>query len=109
MSVIYILAQVIGSFLGFGLLKLLTPPHIFRPETSTGAGICSTVPQEDMTVLQTFALEFFATMGLIFVCCGVWDPRNAKTTDSTAIKFGLTVAALSIGFVRTLMVFLFKD
>lgn len=100
MSILYIVAQIIGSFLGFGLLKIITPPEIFRPETAIGSGVCSTVPHEAVGTIQAFAMEFFATMSLILLCCGVWDPRNAKSTDSNAIKFGFTIIVLSIAAVR---------
>lgn len=100
MSALYIVAQVIGSFLGFGLLKVLTPSEIFRPKDATGPGVCTTAPHDDSDAMRVFAIEFFATMSLILLCCGVWDPRNAKTTDSNAIKFGFTIIVLSMAAVR---------
>lgn len=30
------------------------------------------------------------------ICCGVWDPRNAKHHDSVPLRFGLAVAALAL-------------
>lgn len=103
MSALYIVAQIIGSFLGFGLLKVLTPKDIFRPQEATGSGVCTTAPHDDSTAVQVFAIEFFATMSLILLCCGVWDPRNAKTTDSNAIKFGLTIIVLSMAAVSCVL------
>lgn len=101
MAIVYVIAQVTGAILGMGLLKLLTPPNIFLPEGHIGAGTCSTVPHVDLTEAQVFFLEFFSTMVLITVCCASWDPRNAHLQDSVAIKFGLTVALLSITVVST--------
>lgn len=90
MSCLYILAQFLGAFLGYGLLKLATPASIFVP------GICQTLPAKHLNDFQAFLIEFCATTILILVCCGVWDPRSAKNTDSIPLKFGFTVAALSI-------------
>lgn len=36
------------------------------------------------------------TGALVWLCCGVWDQRNASRTDSVAIKFGLMVALLAM-------------
>lgn len=100
MAIVYVIAQVTGAILGMGLLTLLTPQNIFLPEGHIGAGLCSTVPHADLTEVQVFFLEFFSTMVLISLCCSSWDPRNAHLQDSVPIKFGLTVAILSITVVR---------
>jgi aquaporin rerated protein, invertebrate len=55
-----------------------------------------TAPHADVSTAQAFFVEFIATMVLIGVCTGLWDPRNAKHGDSIPIKFGLTVAALAL-------------
>lgn len=95
MTVLYIIAQFLGSFLGYGLLKLVTPVAAFK--TPDGVpGICTTVPAKDLSDFQAVLVEYFSTTILILVCCGVWDPRSAKNTDSIPLKFGFTVAALSI-------------
>lgn len=99
MAIVYFIAQVIGACLGMGLLILLTPSNIFLPEGHVGAGLCSTVPHVDLTTAQVFFLEFISTMVLITLCCSSWDPRNAHLQDSVPIKFGLTVAVLSITVV----------
>lgn len=99
MFIVYVVGQVLGAFVGFGLLVLLTPPRIFRPDPTSTSGHCSTVPIADLNLPQVFALEFFATLVLVTVCCSSWDQRNAAKLDSVAIKFGLTVAGLSIAVV----------
>lgn len=99
MFVVYVIAQVLGAFIGFGFLVLITPEHIFRPNTDASAGHCSTVPVLGLGEGETFAIEFFATLVLISMCCSSWDPRNAGNQDSVAIKFGLTVGGLSLAFV----------
>lgn len=37
---------------------------------------CVSLPHADK--LPAFVVEFMISMILILVCCGVWDPRNAK-------------------------------
>jgi len=96
MAIAYVIAQLAGAIMGFGLLMLLTPSEIFRPEGMEGAGVCSTVPRPELTTAQVFFLEYFATTVLITLCCSSWDPRNAKLQDSVALKFGFAVAVLSI-------------
>uniref|UniRef100_A0A0K8TQ22 Putative aquaporin major intrinsic protein family n=1 Tax=Tabanus bromius TaxID=304241 RepID=A0A0K8TQ22_TABBR len=94
MGVVYVVAQLLGAFIGFGMLKAVVPFDSFMSSNGTGAGLCTTVPHADLHPFQAIAIEFSITMVLILVCCGVWDPRNAQNTDSVAIKFGLTVAAI---------------
>lgn len=45
---------------------------------------------------QAFAVEFLITMVLTLICCGVWDPRNAKHHDSVPLRFGLAITCLAI-------------
>jgi aquaporin rerated protein, invertebrate len=61
-----------------------------------GNDFCVTAPHKDVSVAQAFLVEFAATVVLIGVCTGLWDPRNAKHGDSIPIKFGFTVAALAM-------------
>ena len=103
MAIVYFVAEMLGAFLGFGLLILLTPQNIFRPDGISieipAAGYCSTVPHESLTDVQAVFIEFFATSILIFICCASWDPRNSDKQDSVPLKFGFAVAALSISVV----------
>lgn len=97
MGAVYFVAQVCGSFMGFGILKAVTPAHVFaRPEDVPSVGLCSTVPSPMVSPIQAVAVEFLITMVLILVCCGVWDPRNAKHHDSVPLRFGLAVACLAL-------------
>lgn len=66
--VAYLLGQLLGSFLGYGLLRLLFP--------DTENGICTTQPSIDTA--KAFGLEFAITAVLLMVYCGVVDPRNAN-------------------------------
>ncbi|ETN65688.1 hypothetical protein AND_002539 [Anopheles darlingi] len=96
MALAYVAAQCIGSFMGYGILKMLTPAAVFESAKDPGAGFCVTQPNPLITTIQAVGVEFVATMVLILVCCGVWDPRNAKHHDSVALKFGFTVGALAV-------------
>jgi len=99
MLFVYIVAQCVGAFIGFGLLKAVTPASGWRAENSTVAGVCTTVPHKDVTTMQALAIEFLATSVLILVCCGVWDPRNRDCKDAVPLKFGLTITGLAIATV----------
>lgn len=97
MALAYAAAQCIGAFMGYGVLKMLTPAPVFGNALEGGkAGFCVTVPNPLISTMQAVGIEFVATMVLILVCCGVWDPRNAKHHDSVALKFGFTVGALAV-------------
>ncbi|KAH8371469.1 hypothetical protein KR093_007564, partial [Drosophila rubida] len=91
MACIYFVGQMLGAFIGYGLLSALMPDSV----QGIGAGLCVTVPHSSISDVQAFGIEFTATAILIIVCCGVWDPRNAKHHDSVAIRFGLAVACLA--------------
>lgn len=82
--------------MGFGLLKVLTPAAHFGQGDGATVGHCMTMPHPDVTVAQAVGVEFVATMVLILVCCGVWDPRNVHTHDSVGLRFGLAITALAI-------------
>lgn len=95
MTALYIVAQLLGGFMGFGLLKVLTPTAHFGSDAGL-IGHCMTWPHPDVTVWQALGIEFMATMVLVLVCCGVWDPRNAHTHDSVSLRFGLVITALAL-------------
>lgn len=97
---IYFVGQLFGSFMGYGLLKLVVPATIFEPTTyGLGPPLCMTLPIGDISNFQAVSIEFLATMVLILVCCGVWDRSNDAYGDSVSLRFGLTVACLSIAVV----------
>ncbi|KAK9870005.1 hypothetical protein WA026_006100 [Henosepilachna vigintioctopunctata] len=88
--VVYLLAEFLGSLLGFWLLKVLFP------ERYTPSGFCMTKIADEVTVTQAFFIELIITCILCLVVCSVWDHRNASNGDSTAIRFGFVVTILSI-------------
>lgn len=89
MACIYFMAQMLGGFMGFGLLKLVIPKEAFS------SGLCSTVPREDVSTIQALTIEFVATTVLILVCCAVWDERNSHLHDSVALRFGFVIFMLA--------------
>lgn len=92
MACLYVIAQCIGAFMGYGLLIILTPSTIL---TASAPSLCVTKPHASVSAPQAFLIEFLATAALIWFCCGVWDPRNAKAQDSVAIRFALAIAGLA--------------
>lgn len=88
-AITYVIGQFIGAFLGYGLLRLVTPAG-----PSMNDSFCVTLPNVD--VWRAFGVEFFITMGLILICCGVWDPRNANHHDSVPLRFGLAISMLAL-------------
>lgn len=90
MAGLYIIAQFVGAVLGYGLLILLTPQEIMTD------ALCVTRPNALLKPYQAFGIEFIGTASLIWICCGVWDPRNAKSHDSVPIRFGLAVTGIAL-------------
>ncbi|KAK7579611.1 hypothetical protein V9T40_000240 [Parthenolecanium corni] len=97
-AIVYAVAQCIGATLGFYLLQVTTPGSLFMNyvENNSTCGFCTTTLAKDVSIPQGFLIELAATSFLILLVCSVWDPRNASTSDSVPIKFGLIISALSI-------------
>ncbi|XP_065087985.1 aquaporin-like [Ochlerotatus camptorhynchus] len=96
MAIGYFIAQCVGGFMGFGMLKMLTPAAVFTGALENGAGFCVTTPNDAITTMQAVGIEFLATGVLVLMCCGVWDPRNSKLHDSVPLKFGFTIGCLAV-------------
>lgn len=97
MACFYFVAQMLGAFMGYGLLMVMTPADIFAPLGATGPGLCVTAPHPDLTPLQAVAMEYISTTILILICGGVWDPRNSSpdSQDYTVpLKFGFAITAI---------------
>ncbi|XP_067214234.1 aquaporin AQPAe.a-like isoform X3 [Linepithema humile] len=95
-GVIYILGQFIGATIGYGILKMITPAELFNDgNLNSTAGVCVTVVHPGISSLQGVLIEVFCTSCLLCAACATWDSRCAHTTDSTALKFGLSVATIS--------------
>lgn len=98
MACLYFVGQLIGAFMGYGLLKVVVPADAIT-QNSSDHGLCVTMHSENVSPLQAVVIEFVATMVLIWLFCSVVDPRNAKNTDTIPIKFGLTITSLACTIV----------
>lgn len=78
--------------MGFGTLLVLTPAGIIE---QSGPSFGVTVPHADVSAWNACCIEFVATSILIWFCCAIWDPRNARVQDSVPIRFGLAVTGLA--------------
>ncbi|XP_049540057.1 aquaporin-like [Anopheles darlingi] len=96
MTLVYFVAQFAGAICGYGLLMAVAPATYFDDALVTGRGSCVTAPHDSLSTGSALAIEFLVTGILIWSCCGVWDPRNAKHQDSGPLKFALLVAAISV-------------
>lgn len=72
-AAVYFVAQLLGSFLGYGLLRAVTPVSI---GLNLDDNFCVSAPA--VPTFEALCVEFIITSILILVCCGVWDPRNAN-------------------------------
>lgn len=95
MAAVYFVGQMLGGFIGYGLLKVVLPFSALMV-TDASHGICVTAPHPEISLVQALCIEFIITAVLALVCCGVWDSRNAKYHDSVALRFGFTIACLAI-------------
>ncbi|CAL1689170.1 unnamed protein product [Lasius platythorax] len=91
----YILGQFIGAIVGYGLLKMITPAELFNDGNANSVGLCVSVVHPGINSVQAILVEVFCTSCLLCAVCAAWDPRCAHTTDSIALKFGLSIAAIS--------------
>ncbi|XP_029664206.1 aquaporin AQPcic-like isoform X2 [Formica exsecta] len=98
-ALVYLVSQVIGAILGYGMLKVVTPKDYLTSGTAEQSHLfCVTDLHADLSAIQGLILEGLATAVLVLVFCSVVDPRNERNTDSVALKFGLTVAVLATAF-----------
>ncbi|XP_023307376.2 aquaporin AQPAe.a-like [Lucilia cuprina] len=86
MLVVYVLGQVLGGTVGFGILKAVSPP---MPEN-----FCLTLPNPELTTLQVFVVEFVISSMLTVVVCSLWDSSNAGRHDALPIRVGFTLGSL---------------
>ncbi|XP_033337304.1 aquaporin AQPAe.a [Megalopta genalis] len=100
MTAVYILSQCIGSLVGYGFLRLITPAEmVYSTTPESAASFCVTDVNANLTIIQGFGAEAFATGILVLFACGLWDHRNSANSDSVPIRFGLCVAVLCIVFI----------
>lgn len=90
LGAVYFVVQCLGATFGYYLLVTLAPNDFERDI------FCVTQPKPNLPNVQALGVEAMLTAALIFLCCCLWDPVNKDKQDSTSIKFGLAIAALSI-------------
>ncbi|XP_015430967.1 PREDICTED: aquaporin-like [Dufourea novaeangliae] len=92
----YLLAQILGGVMGFGMLKVVTPTvHLMAAGPDGGNMFCVNNLHNELSVMQGLLLEGIGTGILMLVACAIWDKKNKDNKDSIPIKFGFTVAALA--------------
>ncbi|XP_058794635.1 aquaporin AQPAe.a-like isoform X2 [Phymastichus coffea] len=96
-SIVYMIAQFIGAVLGYGLIKIVTPGFLMSDGSnpSSGVPLCVTAIHPDISIVQAILIEILCTSLILLGACATWDSRCSHTTDSTAIRFGMAVAAIS--------------
>lgn len=90
LTIAYVIAQCAGATLGYGILVGVSPMDL------TGDGVCLTLPHVNNNVFHTLGIEMLLTSALSFLNCAFWDPTNIDKQESLPIKFGLTIAGLSL-------------
>ncbi|XP_011256665.1 aquaporin AQPcic isoform X1 [Camponotus floridanus] len=95
-ALVYLISQLIGAIMGYGMLKVVTPGNRLTSGTVEQSNLfCVTDLHTEVSAMQGLLLEGIATGILMLVFCSVTDPRNERNTDSIPIKFGLTVTVLA--------------
>lgn len=90
LGIMYVVAQCGGAIVGYGLLLSVSPVDLITD--SIGATLLN--PQ--LTVYQGLVVEIILSAALGFINCAVWDPVNKEKQDAIPLKFGFTIAALSL-------------
>ncbi|XP_044266391.1 aquaporin-like [Tribolium madens] len=95
---VYLIGQFLGSFAGFGLVRLLLlDDYIFgNVPGAKQAGICAVGLNSDLTPLQGLFVEVLISFILVTIACSVWDERNENNSESVSMKFGFGVASIVI-------------
>lgn len=96
-AIVYVFGQFVGATIGYGLLMMITPPHLFNDGISNSSiGHCVTVVHPEISTTQAILIEILCTSFILCAASATWDARCAHTTDSTAIRFGFSVVAISL-------------
>ncbi|XP_012277089.1 aquaporin AQPAe.a [Orussus abietinus] len=94
-GIIYVIGQFIGATIGYGTLKMITPEDLFNDGLyNSTSSLCVTAIHPKVSIVQAILIETFCTAIILCTACATWDPRCAHTTDSTALRFGFSVAAI---------------
>lgn len=90
LGIAYFITQAAASIAGYGLLVVVSPIDLV-PDS-----VCATVPHPNHMAYQALIIEIFLSTALGFINCAVWDPVNKEKQDAIPLKFGFTIAALSL-------------
>ncbi|XP_049822301.1 aquaporin AQPcic isoform X2 [Aethina tumida] len=88
---VYIVAQILGSIAGYGILMVLTP-KLYYDENDH----CMNLPSNLIDEWQGFGVEVVLTFVLMLANCATWDPKNKHISDSVSLRIGLTVVILNL-------------
>lgn len=77
---------------------MITPDNRLHDGNGKTETFCVTNIFSEDHKAQGVAVEALAAGILVFFTYAIWDPRNARNTDSTPLRFGLCVTALSLAF-----------
>lgn len=70
-GIIYTLGQIVGSFLGYALVRAVIPDeYLSKPHE-----FCLSHPNSDIG--RAFVIEFTICFITILFLCAVWHPKNA--------------------------------
>ncbi|VVD01842.1 aquaporin AQPAe.a-like [Leptidea sinapis] len=86
----YVVAQCLGAIVGYGVLVAVSPVDLVP------GAVCTTQPHINHSLYQSVIVEIILSAALGFINCAVWDPMNERKNEANALKFGFTIAALSI-------------
>lgn len=89
LGIMYVVAQCGGAIAGYGLLLHVSP-------INASDNICVTQLHPQVTIYQGLVIEIVLSVALGFINCSVWDPVNKEKQDAIPLKFGFTIAALSL-------------
>ncbi|XP_051162704.1 aquaporin-4-like isoform X2 [Leptopilina boulardi] len=94
-GILYVIAQFIGAIIGYGMLMVVTPYMLLDDGLGKNNPFCVTLVHPEISISQAILIETLCTGCILLGASATWDPRCAHTTDSTALRFGFSVAALS--------------
>lgn len=57
--IVYMIVETLGGAAGYGILKVLTPCEYYN------SGLCVTLPQQSVSTVQLFFIEFLLTFALV--------------------------------------------
>lgn len=93
-SLLYVLCQVIGAFLGAALVVGLTPSEYRAKHDGVAIGL--TLIRTDMSPFQGLGVEFLATFFFVFVVVACLEKNRREEAVATPVIIGLTYGAVTL-------------